>query len=323
VVLITPGNDADWSGSLLNSANLMLQIITTVGYGDIEMTHHDDGMKIILSLYCLMCLAFAAKFLGMLGEWYVNGRMDEMKHMMRSLEVKAAGVGSHEEADAKYGKYNYVLVCFFQWLVPVIFGTIFYGLYERCSCSFGVSKIEGCVEDEGFDVCQKTGGEVKDFVTAFYMSMMTVTTIGFGDFTPKSRLGRLLAIPWITVGVVASASFIGALADFAARNRKTLIGAAQIDRATFDKIDVNRSGDLSLSEYRCFVLMSQGLVDEETMSQIDDAFKALCAMVDEDNPDRFAPKCTRLKWSQIRNVRRARSAEVLKNHQRELLQPLT
>mmetsp|Transcript_123758 Transcript_123758/g.214163 ORF Transcript_123758/g.214163 Transcript_123758/m.214163 type:complete len:350 (+) Transcript_123758:82-1131(+) len=279
----------DGEFDLIDSANLILQISTTIGYGDITPTPLTDTVKLVLSFYCLLCLVFASKIISHLGEWYVSSRLDEMKNVMHKIEKKAGAATTRREAEAKYGKYNRLIICFIQWCLPVIFGTIFYGWWEACTCSFGVSRVEGCVEDT-YESCAETGGYKKSYVTCFYMSMMTVTTIGFGDYSPKSRLGRLLAVPWMILGVTASASFIGALADFANRNRKMLIGAAQIDKETFDKIDINHDGDLSLVEYRCFVLMTQGLLDEETMQQIDDAFKVMT---------QFSKDQHRLTWDEI------------------------
>jgi len=41
------------------------------------------------------------------------------------------------------------------------------------------------------------------FVDAMYMSVITMTTVGYGDFSPQSQGGRVFAIFWILFGVLA------------------------------------------------------------------------------------------------------------------------
>ena len=36
-----------------------------------------------------------------------------------------------------------------------------------------------------------------------YMSVVTMTTVGFGDFSPQTQGGRIFSMFWIFVGVLA------------------------------------------------------------------------------------------------------------------------
>ena len=47
--------------------------------------------------------------------------------------------------------------------------------------------MEGCLDG---DNCTETGGVQLSFEDAFYMGVITFSTVGFGDFSPKSELGR-------------------------------------------------------------------------------------------------------------------------------------
>lgn len=160
-------------------------------------------------------------------------------------------------------------------------GTVFFKFHEACSCSYGHTWVgnESCPELPAlvpFDVCVNSGGKVKSWVGAFYMSVVTVTTVGFGDFTPVTRGGRIFAIVWMFVGVAATAFFITTLASFLFDDDTDddlhPEDALSIDRDLFDKIDIAGTGELTRAEYYEFVLVKHGLVDLEVMNSMRAAF---------------------------------------------------
>ncbi|WP_456473046.1 potassium channel family protein [Methanocaldococcus sp.] len=56
--------------------------------------------------------------------------------------------------------------------------------------------------------------ESVDFFTALYFSVITITTTGYGDFTPKTFLGRLLTIIYLCVGVGIVMYLFSLIAEF-------------------------------------------------------------------------------------------------------------
>jgi voltage-gated potassium channel len=46
------------------------------------------------------------------------------------------------------------------------------------------------------------------YVDSFYFSVVTLTTIGFGDFTPQTDAGKLFTVLYIVVGIGMILSFI-------------------------------------------------------------------------------------------------------------------
>lgn len=46
------------------------------------------------------------------------------------------------------------------------------------------------------------------YLDAVYFCVVTLATVGYGDFAPKTDLGRLFAIPYIIVGVAMLGVFI-------------------------------------------------------------------------------------------------------------------
>lgn len=49
------------------------------------------------------------------------------------------------------------------------------------------------------------------WLDAFYFSFITLTTIGFGDFAPKTDEGKIFTIIYITIGVGIILAFINTL----------------------------------------------------------------------------------------------------------------
>lgn len=49
------------------------------------------------------------------------------------------------------------------------------------------------------------------WLDAFYFSFITLTTIGFGDFAPKTDEGKVFTIIYITIGVGIILAFINTL----------------------------------------------------------------------------------------------------------------
>lgn len=53
--------------------------------------------------------------------------------------------------------------------------------------------------------------EFRTFLDAVYFSVVTMTTVGFGDVTPTSQMGRLMTVLMILTGIALIPSQIGAL----------------------------------------------------------------------------------------------------------------
>jgi len=50
-------------------------------------------------------------------------------------------------------------------------------------------------------------------IDAFYFSVTTLTTVGYGDLTPKTPIGKLFTVGYILSGLGLIASFINAIAE--------------------------------------------------------------------------------------------------------------
>merc|ERR1719183_1149580 len=153
-------------------------------------------------------------------------------------------------------------------------GTLYFGGFQGCTCSYGVTLIQGCVEETQAQ-CIATGGNDMTYMEAFYMSCITLTTVGFGDFTPMSWHGRIFGAFWMLFGVAAMGNFVRAFSEAfmmeSAENNRKHIDLTEC----FHTIDTDGDGHLSRMEFATFVLLEHGLVTEKMLNAINSQYDKL------------------------------------------------
>lgn len=63
--------------------------------------------------------------------------------------------------------------------------------------------------------------EKLSFVDAFYFSVVTLATVGYGDITPQTEIGKIFTAFYIMLGIGIIGSFANLLLRNAALNRET------------------------------------------------------------------------------------------------------
>mmetsp|Transcript_7987 Transcript_7987/g.14589 ORF Transcript_7987/g.14589 Transcript_7987/m.14589 type:complete len:390 (+) Transcript_7987:77-1246(+) len=289
--------------SVVTAVYVIVQMMTTVGYGD--FTVNGDVPKLFCAFYAVLLLVFGAYAFDKVFDCMRNRTAEAMREGLRrdekigsslpraltgevatphrELAFKAQPSSRHDEdrslLDGKVGEscMKFLMASAIS-LSFVVFGTVFYATYERCTCSYGVSKVEGCKPDP-VEACIATGGYQKSWIASFYMSVITLTTIGFGDHSPRSALGRMVGSVWMLLGVAAVANWFNCCSKlfFDYGQRKKLKVSANVNEELFNKIDKDGSGYLSRAEFRGYYLVKNGLCTEEDLDLIDKHFERLQA----------------------------------------------
>jgi hypothetical protein len=188
---------------VLTSFYFLTQVITTIGYGDVVPT--TNAGKAFISFYALGVILYLGSLINLLIEGIQNkvehlGDPDKKNHELgRQAYVTPRDPSMYEKFRVTCGDmmeailstcgvWRGAITSFIPFAILVGMGTVFYAIYEHCTCSYGIDLIAGCV-DHSFEECALTGGDVKTWTESFYMCVITLTTIGFGDFTPMSHLG--------------------------------------------------------------------------------------------------------------------------------------
>jgi len=249
-----------------------VQIVTTIGYGDV--TVQTEWMKLFMTFYVLASLLVVANFFNLIFDVVIESNVQSIRSRLRQVEIGAlANIHTDEEAQKEWGTANRAGAAAVLLFFAISTGTLFFRFAESCTCSYGSSKedfgLQQC-DDSSYDTCVATGGLQMSWASALYMSVITVTTVGFGDHSPKSRVGRVIGIIWMLLGVAVTAYFVKALSDVLAWEDEKIEfeGAQNINKEIFHQMDKDGNGYLSKDEYALYVLVKHNLVSKDVLSDI-------------------------------------------------------
>jgi len=145
----------------LDSVYFTVITITTVGYGNIVPL--EDSSKLFLSFYILLSLVLVGLLL------------DVTDFLFELPDVDADGDGvltEEEEREGKKERTRRLLWAMVSFLIIVLVGILFFLLVEGLS-----------------------------LVDSIYLSVVTLSTVGYGDFYPSTQTGKYFAVFWISIGV--------------------------------------------------------------------------------------------------------------------------
>lgn len=248
----------------ITASYVVMQIVTTIGYGDVPVSH---WMYWFFTIYVLVGIVIVANIINDFCDSLLDKRVDKLSASMRSLQHRVRGLESDDESEhdkavssAAFDLGAASLIFF----VFVLFGVIFFALLESCSCSYGITSIAGC-NASSYDVCVSTNGAAKSWADCVYMSVITLTTVGFGDVSPKSWWGRLIAVFWMLFGVLSSANLVEAIGTFIQKAFKESDKKTN-NRLAFDDLDHAGTGRISKAQFLAWMLVKEGYAKRENIS---------------------------------------------------------
>ena len=121
---------------------------------------------------------------------------------------------------------------------------------------------------EGWNLCD-----------SLYFSLITSSTIGFGDFSPSTVAGRALSILFIPFLLAAAGDFFARVGVFVIRDRGEKLFASTAERAEWltpeqaDEMDLNHDGRVSKYEYILYMLLELGVVSPEESQLLGEQFE--------------------------------------------------
>ncbi|KAI0515855.1 hypothetical protein KFK09_008523 [Dendrobium nobile] len=121
--------------------------------------------------------------------------------------------------------------------------------------------------------------EKLSWLDAFYLSVMSVTTVGYGDRAFKTMGGRIFASIWLLVSTLAVARaflyLVEARMDKRHRAMAKWVLARNLTVSEFLEADIDNNGFVSKSEFVVYKLKEMGKVAEKDILQICDQFDKL------------------------------------------------
>mmetsp|Transcript_14880 Transcript_14880/g.19537 ORF Transcript_14880/g.19537 Transcript_14880/m.19537 type:complete len:238 (+) Transcript_14880:3-716(+) len=117
---------------------------------------------------------------------------------------------------------------------------------------------------------------------SIYFSMITASTVGYGDLCPTLPHTRLLSVVLLPVAVAAAGDVLGSTASLFLERLRRLEDASQNKKEdlTMERIqlmDTNGDGRVSKREYIEFMLLEMNLVDQTQLDELHDQFETLDA----------------------------------------------
>lgn len=250
--------------SFLEALYLTAQLVTTIGYGDVPVHPSMEGF---LSVYMLGCIIFVAFVLSRAVDACTRVSTDLLRSRMRAAEQRMGLASNDEDAMAHFGHLNDLISGTLIFAFFLIAGCIFFASVERCTCGTRWDRIPGCQDGA---LCKGTGGRILTIWSALYMSIVTLTTCGFGDRTPHTTAGIIFSLFWTIGGVGACANFIRACSMFFLQvsHRRSYQLKERINKQLFQEMDVTGDGRLSRGEFLRFLLLKYELVDHQILDEI-------------------------------------------------------
>mmetsp|Transcript_144461 Transcript_144461/g.255202 ORF Transcript_144461/g.255202 Transcript_144461/m.255202 type:complete len:374 (-) Transcript_144461:32-1153(-) len=261
--------------TLVETLYVMTQIITTVGYGEYHPSQ--AGGYLFTALYVLTAIVLMASLGTVLTDYVVKGHNKIMStalkdlHFARlpdldldgnegicgmSIPMPALSLGnsavSFSMSELSPGTYAFLRALLI-WLMCVLAGVIFF-------CTFP--------------------GEEKSFIEAFYMSVMTTTTVGFGDQVPATEEGRVFTCIWMLVGTAAFANMIANFsAAFLAQRQLRKLERGDLTDITRDELfkSCHPEGDYNISraDFILFMMKDIGALNSDMVDLLSANFDEL------------------------------------------------
>jgi hypothetical protein len=238
--------------------------ITTVGYGDFNGSSDSQTMA--------FTMAYAFAGVGIIGlaigeiAGYVDAITAKRKKLMmeKMSEDIRGGVASIHEIKHPFPTRldAWTKETFLRRMVRVMIPVVLVGAAG--------STILTLTEDPESDLMQTEF----PLVTAFYVSIITSLSIGYGDYYPTSHLGHGFFILFIPFSVVVMLKAIDEL-NAAVRFLRTTTNVEIVDIKEILLMDESGDGEVDMCEYVMFMLKSTGQVDLGVLEGLENQFAAL------------------------------------------------
>ncbi|XP_071720027.1 two-pore potassium channel 3-like [Rutidosis leptorrhynchoides] len=222
----------------------------TIGYGDITPNSY------VTKLFSIMFVLVGFGFIDILLSGMVSYVLDlQENHLLRSLKKGYEPDHPSYIIDVKKGRMR---------------------IRMKVALALGVVVL--CI---GVGVAVMHYVERLSWLDSFYLSVMSVTTVGYGDRAFESMAGRIFASIWLLVSTLAVARAFLYLAEARVDKRHRRMAKWVLDQGLtveqFLAADIDNNGHVSKSEFVIYKLKEMGKISEKDILQICKIFDRLDA----------------------------------------------
>ena len=205
-----------WDG--IDAMYFSMVTMSTVGYGD--LTPDNTQARIITVLYALLGLLIIFNYVSDLMTTLTQPCFDAIRDWVeRHFPTKGHDLDGNGQDDYHVPLHP-VLFYASRLLVPLLLTLTIQLVAAACYVA-----VEGGAN---------ASSPLANFGNAFYFCLITVTTVGYGDMSPKSREGRIFAFFHISAAVSLLGMFIGQV-DTAREERRQQLQRQRLMLAKLDE----------------------------------------------------------------------------------------
>eukprot|EP00931_Biecheleriopsis_adriatica_P092494 TRINITY_DN66303_c0_g1_i1.p1 TRINITY_DN66303_c0_g1~~TRINITY_DN66303_c0_g1_i1.p1 ORF type:complete len:461 (+),score=82.62 TRINITY_DN66303_c0_g1_i1:43-1383(+) len=254
--------------TLVETIYLMAQVLTTVGHGDISPA--DEWSQAVVGAYVLFTILLIADMVSAVVHVAVVNTRGYYMHKLESYS-KEVFTGTEEQLrlksdldigeqddwlrrEAPYLPWPQLMAKLAGFILFVIIGASFYHFYP---------------------------GEERTWSEGIYMSIITLSTVGFGAVLPLTEAGKVFGAFWMLFGVVSLLSLVGGFTELMLAAKARDLWDLAEEHAELVNLRKNASlkedGTLVVSKYEFlrFGMLHSKLARREELAKIEQTFESL------------------------------------------------
>ena len=237
---------------------------TTVGFGDFSPS--TTLCKLFTCLFVFIGLAIIANLISDLLDYIIEEREKLKKEKLHETFDRQDNVLDH-------GNKNDLTECFTlfsieipPFAVPIVQGMKQSVLIISLNILIGVLFYSYLVDNFSL-------------LDSFYLSCMTITTVGYGDIAPKNNYSRAFTIVYALLGTLmtgnALSRFANAVSDYKQAQLEATVLARPLNHASLLAMDTDRDAKVSKEEFVLYKLKVMGALDEDIVCRAESQFHRL------------------------------------------------
>jgi len=258
--------------TLVETIYLMAQVLTTVGHGDI--TPATPNGQVVVTLYVLFTIVLIADMVSAVVNLAISRTRDYTKKLTELSLERQAKVATHSQSPAKdlaadvellhrgkaplpWAKFCATWAIF---LALVVIGVVFYHFFP---------------------------GENMSWIDGIYMSVITLTTVGFGSVLPATEAGKVFGAFWMIFGVVALLSVVSGCTELILAVKARERWSQDDERIELDnlrkraaKATEKENPLVNREEFLRFAILQSNMMEKDQLDKIDRTFQAFRPDID-------------------------------------------
>jgi len=256
--------------TLVECVYLMAQIITTVGYGDITPAHKEG--QVVVAIYVMFALLIIANVASEAAAVIETRTMEFAAKLKKQMQASVMlEIGAHPEdsaspnedaADKSHQKSR-------QWHKAVELPPLPLARLLRSFFMYVFFCMMGCIFYVNYP------GENKTLLDGVYMSVITLSTVGFGAVTPATEGGKVFGCFWMFFGSAALFKLVGDFMETVViMKQREMYNAEEDLQNAIDRIN-QLPNSLTSADFLKFSLVHRGLMKQTMVDAIGIAFSRL------------------------------------------------